>query len=201
MNDPTAHELRGFEEHPEGLLEAYIDGELDKNQARMVESHLSTCRECRRRVDEMQALSSMLEEWQPALTRFSEEVFLKRLAIQLREYPQEKSANISSAATFLWRLLPIILLFGLVFLYSVQVMSAMIGLIPGVDQFLLSEPGAISAWIDLPGTVQGVIRFGLDFSLIEWSWLNGIIAIFALGLAYVGWLSTWWVSNRQNCPG
>ncbi len=198
MSDQPADSITSFVEHPEGLFEAYLDGELDENLTRLVESHIFTCTKCQREIDEKQMLSSMLSEWQPAQTRFTEEAFLERLDARLTDCSQEKSSSISSGIRYVWRLVPVILLFGLVFLFTVQMVSAIIGLIPGVDQFLISEPGIVSAWIDLPGMALEFIRFGLDFSLIEWSWLNGIIAIFALGLAYLGWLSAWWISNRQN---
>jgi len=200
MNTHPANNNYYFADHPEGFIEPYLDGELDPNQAAMVEAHLADCAECQRKVEERQRVSYLLGEWQPASTRFSEAVFMERLATQLTQYPQKKRTDISSIIQFFWGLTPILLLSGLVFLITVQLTSNLIGLIPGTEYLLASRPSLISKWVDLPEMMKPLFRIFLDFNLMRWNWLNNMIAIFALALAYLGWLSTWWVSNRQELP-
>lgn len=76
--------------HPDDLIEAYLDGELEPATRRSVADHLHSCQACRDRVAEAEALRSLLAQAAPVPLRTSTAAFWAALepALPTRQAPR-----------------------------------------------------------------------------------------------------------------
>ena len=187
-------------EHIDRWLEAYLDGELTAAHQQQVEDHLDGCADCRNRLAQARALSSLLREIPPAGSLKPEKQFVAEIGLRLER--RRSPASSPARALYLgWLLMPLFLFIALSFIQAQFILIMIIRFIPGLDQALL---GQNAIWFSLPVTLPGGLGrlLGLSgiFSLIDWNWLSSLLAIGCIGLLYLGWLASWWARTQANDP-
>jgi hypothetical protein len=183
-------------DHLDGWIDAYLDGELTVLQVRRVEAHLAQCTGCRDLLQQRKNLSTMLKELPSATGLKPEARFVAEVDLRLRE--RRISPGLPRQALhWSWQLVPLALLGGLAFVQTVMFLNRFTWALPGGMNLLLARSSALSFTLQAPGILDdflGTIGVG---NLLDWNWLTGLFAMFLIGLAYIGWLGSWWVSHRQ----
>lgn len=87
-------------DHVQGLLNAYVDAEIDLVTALEIEQHLSTCQDCSQQYAGLLALRSAIASERPHLYQAAPEKFTRRVRSSLRASVQ----GARSPAPFAWRL-------------------------------------------------------------------------------------------------
>ncbi len=187
-------------EHIERWLDAYLDGELTAAHQRQVEAHLDTCSDCRSRLAQARALSSLLHEVPTAGNLKPEKQFVAEIGLRLERRPRSPAS--SPKALYLgWLLMPLFLFIALTFFQATFILSWILPFFPGLNQ-ALSAHNAI--WFSLPAALPEALTrvLGLTgiFDLINWNGLSSLIAIGCIGLLYLGWLASWWARTQANNP-
>ena len=182
--------------HPVQWLDAYLDGELHDDQRIKAANHLAICQECRDRAAESRVISELLEEFKPAKLRLSADDFVALIALKLSSRERISHYPSRSKLSMAWGLVPLGILFGLVFLHAVNLISNFLMLIPGVDEKLVFSFPLKFAAADLSPFVRSTFSAFSGSSLLHWHWSTSLIAIFAFNLVYLSWMVTM-LQHRQ----
>jgi anti-sigma factor RsiW len=191
--------------HLDAWLDLYIDDELPSSQKKQAEAHLETCLQCRNLVAERRALSALLVEMPPASGLKPVDQFAAEVALRLERRQPQPPVN-RPALRLVWQLVPMLLIMVWGFLQAVFLADGLVGIIPGAQQ-ALSQPLALATSLLVPGltvsqTAGDILSTSGIFSIVDWNWVTGIIALLLVGITYICWLASWWaVSGSQRQAG
>jgi anti-sigma factor RsiW len=188
-------------EHISQWLNAYHDGELRPRRRALVEAHLEACPQCQAELDELQALSALLNEEPLPAVRTTPEQFAAQVALRLpRQEPRRQNGT---NFRWLWYAVPISILVAFGFLRTITTVSELLlwverlGINPDTVSWVLPDP--ILAADTAPGLVS-------QFSgWILW-WNNpfrsplalSLLIPAALAIGYLAWMMLWWAEQNQD---
>lgn len=162
-------------------INAYHDGELTGRRLQQVEDHLLQCGTCKSELDQLQALSALLQASfaaAPPLTtpeRFAGQVNL-RLPRRAPLTPRQQ------ALRTLWHLIPVGLFAAWAFIQTGLIVLAVV---MGALSFGIGL-GPVSEWLP-----TGANNLWVVITL-------NLVLLVAIGLMAWSWLAGWWVMNRQQ---
>jgi hypothetical protein len=201
-------------EHVTELLGTYLDGELRGLRLHQVEEHLSRCKACRKELEELRSLSTLLQETVPAEAFTPTERFVSNLALSLPRRSETRPAR--KPLEFIWWLVPAGVLGAWIFLQTVFTVSTVVstadltGLLGNATAWL-QNGSQQTVWFSASMSMFGSHINGNQRSLLDV--LNGLsvfgssIALQAvlqggIGLLLGTWLAFWWSRQRAGSqPG
>jgi predicted anti-sigma-YlaC factor YlaD len=167
-------------EHVNGWLMAYYDGELGEHRTKSVEAHLESCASCRAELAKLGALRKMLQEIPEAQELMNPQQFISRVGLLLPDRPNRPTWRRWLSA--LWRSIPIMLLLAWAFLQALLILVSLEGI--ALDLGLGSAmPNGLSS-ISQPSAIHL-----LPLSL-------GISAL--IGLTLLSWVASWWIRRQSG---
>jgi hypothetical protein len=183
--------------HVTHWLNAYHDGELRPRRRALVEAHLEKCQRCQAELDQIQNLSSLLQDEPTPEPSISPDKFAAQVALRLpRNTEQSKQ---SSWQRKLWYAVPVAILVTVGFLRTISTVSNLLLLIErsGIN------PNAVS-WL-VPSSPPSTGTFS-RLSSLALSWgvpFNSPLSIslilpLVFAIIYVIWLLMWWVDQNQT---
>jgi hypothetical protein len=197
-------------EHVTEKLMAYQDGELGGHALIYVESHLTRCGICQTELQEIQALSALLQEFPAAPGPTPPERFIAQVNMRLpREQLQPAWKRLLEAG---WRLVPFGLLGLWIFVQAVMFVSGILMVViqSGIGSEVMG--GLIPVPVSAPGLVDGLqitganlsemglnfLRIVFDRGFIGWGALIYILLTAMIALMYWGWLASWQIRKRDR---
>jgi predicted anti-sigma-YlaC factor YlaD len=195
-------------EHVTLWLGAYHDGELQGRRLQQVEAHLADCGACRAELEELQALTALLQESPAPELRTSPERFAAQVGLRLpRRSTQPTWERILETG---WRLTPVGLLGAWAFVQAVLAVATMVlyalrigalgetitRWLPPLGESWLAQISRLSG-ASLNETGRAVLHL---LSLLSWSTVLNFIVLIVIGLLYWSWLASWW-ARRQHRNG
>ena len=200
-------------EHVTEWLSAFLDGELNGLRLRQVQDHLARCAACRAELKELQSLSLMLKQAEPAVAYQPVDRFIAELTLMLpRREGVPPSPN--KWENIGWWLAPIGAVTAFVFLQVGPTFSALIstanaaGLLDGAASWFSNGPQH-SAWflaslglfgshltgngLTLLNVLDGLGVLRSDLS-VQLAWQAGF------GLLYWAGLIFWWTRLAGQTP-
>jgi predicted anti-sigma-YlaC factor YlaD len=192
-------------EHVTLWLGAYHDGELRGRRLQQVEAHLAHCAACRAELDELRALTALLQESPAAQVHTSPERFVAQVGLRLARRPAQPAWK--SILEVGWRMAPVGLLASWAFvqvvlavastiLYAVRIDvigNAVASWLPPFEESWLTQIAHLSG-TSLNDASMAVLRL---LSLLSWSTMLNLIVLLVIGLLYWSWLASWW-ARRQH---
>ena len=182
--------------HIESSIDAYQDGELSTLQKQQVEAHLGRCSSCRTLLAQRKALTDLLQEFPPVAGLRSEARFVAEVGLQLKPRPTLLRLR-PRAMRLSWQFIPLVLLFGLIFVQTVFILNSFSWLIPGTGLILLDRASSLTSLLTAPILVRDLLGMVGTANYLDWNWLTGMLAMLVISLLYVCWLASWWVRNRR----
>jgi anti-sigma factor RsiW len=187
-----------MEKHISQWLAAYHDGELKGRRLAQVEAHLADCPECLKELEALDALSALLNEAPDAPVLTAPDRFAAQVGLRL---PRRKAFKPQPAArkAWVWAALPVTLMVGMGFLWTVQWLAASLELaqLLGFGEDAVSR--LTSASMRPPGLLgeasADFIKFGVPFSP---QLLIGVILPAILAVAYLLWLIVWGLNQQES---
>ena len=207
--------------HVSDRLGAYHDGELHGRQLQQVEAHLARCEACRAELENLQALTALLQESPAAETLTHPERFVAQVGLRLPRHPARPAWH--RALELGWRTVPLGLFGAWAFVRAVFIVANIlqIGLGGGLAAKLL-PPGSFDGLY--PPPLQGtwlaeVLRMALIHDLssasvndvgrltlhmlsermafirggpLGWGLTLNLVSLSVIGLLYWSWLASWW---------
>ncbi len=204
-------------EHVTDLLGAFVDGELHGLRLRQVEDHLTHCAACRKELEELRALSSLLQKSVPMEAFTPADQFAANMVLQLsaqgartRPSRQEKPSSSRKPLSLIWWLAPVGVLGAWVFaqaaftLFSWLSTADMAGLLGNTSAWF-SPASDQSLWFSASMAVFGGQLHGASKTVLDI--LNGItvtgtgliiqlVMQVGIALAYWTWLALWWRRSK-----
>ncbi len=190
-------------QHVTSWLEAYHDGELHGLRLRQVEAHLAECAACRTELEQLQALSALLQS--PAAARCtSPDRFVAQVKLRLARRPEQPAGKRALEAG--WRLIPAGLLGAWAFAQTVFVIVGIVFIASNMGgdtaAGLLSVPGG--SWLLEAFRWTGMHLGRVERMVLQWLSTLGGLALLNLtllivfALLYWSWLASWWVRRRRS---
>ncbi len=195
-------------EHITDLLGPYLDGELGNSRQRQVEEHLAKCAACRKQLEELRDLSTLLQESVPAEAFTSTDRFVSNLALKLPRRPE--ATPVSKAVEFLWWLVPAGVLGAWVLLQMVFTVRTLVstasltGLLGNSVAWLGNGPQN-AAWFSasmslfgshLSGSGRTILDVLNSLSIFVSSLTMQLVWQAGLALVFWAWLAFWWTHRR-----
>ena len=194
--------------HPTSWLQVYHDNQLNPKRRKLVAEHLEVCSLCRQELTELNSLSMLLQESQPASEQVSADVFVAQVGMRLPRKAQH--SRMQTGLETGWRLAPFGILTAWTFVQAVFIVATFIfvGLrwFPGAEQVLAFLPASQSS--------LGMITSMNSLSLLEvgqfgrqlfgsggplgWGFTLNLGLTLLIGLLYLSWLATWWIRNSNG---
>lgn len=191
-------------QHVTSWLEAYHDGELHGMRLRQVEAHLAECAACRTELEQLQALSALLQESPAAARRTSPDRFVAQVKLRLARRPEQTVGK--RALETGWRLIPVGLLGTWAFAQTVFVIVGIVFIASNMSgdtaASLLPVPGG--SWLLEAFRWTGMHLDRVERMVLQWLSTLGGLALLNLtllivfALLYWSWLASWWVRQRQS---
>lgn len=191
-------------QHVTGWLEAYHDGELHGLRLHQVETHLAQCAACRAELEQLQALSALLQESPAAERLTAPDRFVAQVGLRLARRPEQPAGR--RALETGWRLIPAGLLGAWAFAQAVFIMVGVVfvalNLSHGTAAGLLPTRGGswlmeVLRWTGVHlGNVERIVLQSL--STLGWLATLEFALLVAIGLLLWSWLASWWVRRRQS---
>ena len=197
-------------EHVTAWLGAYHDGELRGRRLRQVETHLAHCAMCRTELEELRALTVLLQTSPVAEGLTRPERFVAQVGLRLPRRPTQPTWKRALEAG--WRLTPVGLLgawaFGqTVFIVAGMVMAALrmglggdavASLLPASQQGpWLSEVLSLSG-ASLSDVGRIVLRSLSNGRPLGWTVTLNLASLGMIGLLYWSWLASWWARHQHR---
>ncbi|MDH5605293.1 MAG: zf-HC2 domain-containing protein [Anaerolineae bacterium] len=197
-------------EHINEWLPAYYDGELSGLKLRQAEAHLKECEACREKLNELQAISSILQESPAASGLTPADKFTAQVVLRLPRSQMQPGWQHTLQRG--WQALPLGLFAGWAFIKSALIVTmglaavqrlgfgksldAAFQQISKADQIQAGGYRFTAAAFNrmgqyLVGSFNPGSLFGLDIFL-------KFVLPAAIGLAYLIWLMSWWRAQEVN---
>jgi anti-sigma factor RsiW len=188
-------------DHATQWIPAYHDGELSGSRREWVEAHLESCESCRKELEQLTRLSSLLIQ-APVPAHSSAERFAASVKLRLPQASVHQKRN--RALKLAWQLAPFAVVGGWA-LFQAAVITTGLGITFGLDRMLQTAVPAIE-WS--PGLSAGELFSG-SLPVIDRSILAGIepyvelfavglLATFLAGILLAGWFAGWWSYQRSH---
>lgn len=161
-------------------LEAYYDGELNDGRLQLVEKHLNKCVECRTKLENLGALSAILQESPGVENIASPSRFVAQVGLRLQDRPSQPTWKRVLVAA--WHIVPVGLIGTWAFVQTVFIFSAMIFVI---------------GWLNLGGELVSSLA-GLTTSNFRQAILLNLALTAFTGVLSLSWLASWWVSRSNG---
>ncbi len=209
-------------EHVTELLGAYMDGELQGTRRRQVEAHLQKCTGCRKELEELRHLSSLLQASVPMEAFPPAEKFAANMVLQIsaqnskiRSPRRAGTAPSQKPLSFIWWLAPVGVLGAWVFAQAVFSLGSLLsaanaaGLLGNLPAWVSTMPQQ-SLWFSASvglfgGQLNSTIKTVLDilnyFSVTGASLAIQLILQAGIALAYWAWLALWWRRRKAAQEG
>jgi predicted anti-sigma-YlaC factor YlaD len=194
--------------HVTEWLNAYLDGELKNGQLRQVEAHLVECPACRRELESLARLSSLIHEV-PAPEFTPPERFAARVNLRLSQ--RRMPAPRHSALEIGWWMVPVGLLGTWIFIGTTSFVSDLlsvannVGLLTGLSNWLVFGPGNETSWSATLGQFGVLSGTGLDWAAateaLTRTSLPQITLHIAIAFLYLSWMAIWWARRRRQEHG
>jgi predicted anti-sigma-YlaC factor YlaD len=195
-------------EHVTPWLGAYHDGELRGRRLQQVEAHLAHCAACRAELDELRALTALLQESPVVEVYTPPERFIAQVGLRLARRPAQPTwkrilevgwwmAPVGLLAS--WAFVQVVLAVASTILYAVRIDvigNAVAGWLPPLGESWLTRIARLSG-ANLNDASVAVLRL---LSLLSWSTALNLIVLLVIGLLYWSWLASWW-ARRQHRNG
>jgi predicted anti-sigma-YlaC factor YlaD len=193
-------------EHVTLWLGAYHDGELQGRRMQQVEAHLADCAACRAELEELQALTALLQESPAPEYRTSPERFAAQVGLRLPRRPVQPTWKTILETG--WRLTPVGLLGAWAFVQSVFVVATVVlyalqigtlgetitAWLPPLGESWLAQISRLSS-ASLNEAGSAVLNL---LSLLSWSTVLSFGVLGVIGLLYLSWLASWWARRQHN---
>lgn len=196
-------------EHVTAWLGAYHDGELQGRRLRQVEMHLASCAMCRAELEDLQKLSTLLQESPMAEGLVQPERFVAQVGLRLPRRPTQPAWKRALERGWLWA--PVGLLGAWVFVQAVFFVARLVllGLRAGLGDDLVAGLLPVAqqgTW--LPSILNYLGASLSDSSMtavralgtVGWSFTLNLVLLAVIGLLYWSWLASWW-ARRQHSNG
>jgi len=194
-------------EHVTSWLGAYNDGELSGLRLRQVEAHLACCETCRAELEQLRALSTLLQESPAAENLTSADLFAAQVGLRLPRRPDQPAWK--RALVTGWRLTPVGLFGAWAFVQAVFIVASLLlialrvglGGDAATTWLTASRPAAWQTAIsgllgaELSQVSQTTLRL---LRTVGWGIALNLVPLIAVGLLYWAWLASWWASRRQH---
>ncbi|HEY70638.1 MAG TPA: hypothetical protein G4O08_08650 [Anaerolineae bacterium] len=169
-------------EHVNGWLMAYYDGELGEHRAKIVAAHLETCATCRAELAKLDALRKVLQEVPQTQELMKPQQFIARVGLMLPDRSNRPSWRRWLSA--FWQSIPILLLLSWAFLQTLLILVSLgeIALNLGLGSVI---PNGLSN-ISQPSAIHP-----LPLSL-------GLSAL--IGMMLLSWVASWWIRRQGGNP-
>ena len=196
--------------HATRWLGAYVDGELEGLRLRRVEAHLKECSECQGELQALTQLRGLLQESPAMEVIIPPERFVAQVGLRLPRRQEQPPTR--RAFELGWRLVPVGLLFVLVFVQAVFIVAGVVQV-----ALWLGVGGDFAAYLSSSATggpllpdVSGLSQANLaDAAWMVWGLVQtgGGLALLpalylclvgAVGLLYWSWLASWWARRRRR---
>ncbi|MBW8011462.1 MAG: hypothetical protein FVQ83_09510 [Chloroflexi bacterium] len=161
-------------------LEAYYDDELRNGQLRRVEKHLITCTECRTKLENLGALTAILQESPGAENLTSPSRFVAQVGLQLPDRPSQPTWQ--RVIVTVWQMVPVGLIGTWAFVQTIFILSALF---------------IVIGWLGLGGELVSSIA-GLSTGNFQQKILLNLALTTLTGIFSLSWLASWWVSRSNG---
>jgi predicted anti-sigma-YlaC factor YlaD len=196
-------------EHVSTWLEAYHDGELDGRRLRQVEAHLAKCALCRAELEQLQALSALLQEIPAPETRTSAERFVAQVGLRLPRRSEQTAWQ--RGLEWGWRLAPVGLLVAWAFMEAVfwvaGTASWALRLGLGGEAVARWLPPSGNSWLEQATGLSNASLGGVSTVLLQafgrggplgWSVTLNVVLSALICLLYLSWLASWYARRRSR---
>jgi anti-sigma factor RsiW len=164
-------------EHVNGWLTAYFDGELGERRSEKVRAHLEECASCRQELAALEELRHLLGENPEAIDLLSAQRFASQVAMRLTRRPSRPFAHRAIAAV--WGSIPAVLLAIWVFAQALMI--------------LLSTSG-FAANLGLWGSELVLVDSSASVSILfMYMGVSGLV-----GILLLSWLASWWIREQDQ---
>ena len=195
--------------HPTAWLGAYLDGELNEALRGQIETHLATCPDCQREMEDLRQLSTLLHTG-PLPPSAQSDADFTRAVVERATRPVPPLWQRGLAAG--WRYAPLFLFAGWAFFQAVQWVSTalLIGLrLTPAGQALPPSGGAPQDNLllsllrtSLPGDLTGPTLEGLSWlAPFDPLALLNLVVLTVLALLFLSWLASWWAYHQAQDAG
>ena len=167
-------------EHVNGWLTAYFDGELGERHSQKVQTHLKECAGCREELASLTSMRHLLSDHPEASDLMPAKQFVSQVALQLMRRPTRPLAR--RAITVVWGSIPVVLLTIWVFIQTWSILTSMGGI--AVD---------LGLWSNLPSGLSLTSSSSPANALL---WNLGLSML--IGLAFLSWLASWWIRQQGS---
>lgn len=161
-------------------LEAYYDDELSNGRLRLAEKHLKKCAECRTKLENLGALTAILQKSPSAENLTSPSRFVAEVGLQLVDRPSQPTWQ--RVLVTAWQIIPVGLMGTWAFVQTVFVFAALVFVISrlGLGGELVSSLARFTT-----GNFQQAILLNLALTAVT-------------GILSLSWLASWWVSRSNG---
>jgi len=196
--------------HATPWLGAYLDGELHGLRLRWVESHLKECTACQEELRALRRLRTLLQE-SPAIEPVTQpERFVAQVGLRLPRRQEQPPTR--KALELGWRLVPVGLLFTLVFAQTVFMIAGVLrlalwlgvggDLVPYLFSASAGGPSLPSlatlsqaSLSEAVATLWALVQSGGAWASLPALYLCLLVVV---GLLYWSWLASWWTRRRHQ---
>jgi hypothetical protein len=199
--------------HVTDLLGAYHDGELTGLRLQEVEAHLAQCETCQAELNELRALTALLQESPAPEAITPPERFVAQVGLRLPRRPEQPASR--RALELGWRLVPAGLLGAGAFVQTAFILAGIvqwalrIGLGGEVTaQLFPSSQGG--PWLSQLASLSGASLSEVASTMLQllsgggplgWGVTLYVISLVVIGLLFWSWLASWWVRYGRRQLG
>lgn len=164
-------------EHVNGWLTAYFDGELGEQRSEKVRAHLESCPSCRHELAALRSLRDLLGENPQASDLLSAKQFAGQVALRLPRRPSRSFPR--RTFRLVWGAIPAALLATWAFAQALFILITLSGLAAslglwGSNLLLIGHSTALNALL---------LNLGI----------SGFV-----GVALMSWLASWWIRGQGH---
>jgi hypothetical protein len=196
-------------EHVTIWLGAYHDGELQGRRLRQIETHLAHCETCRAELNELRALSVLLQASPAPESLTRPDRFVAQVGLRLPRRPVQPTWK--RALEIGWRLTPVGLLGAWAFVQAALWVSIVLlgalqlgigsdlvaGLLPASQGSWWTETLSLSS-ANLSSLEQIGRQLVNNGGPLGWGVTLNLVAMVVIGLLYLSWLASWWARSQHK---
>lgn len=191
-------------EHASEWIPAYHDGELHGARRKSVAAHLQACPACQAELDELRALSGLLQAYSVPEPQISADRFAAQVMLRAnRPAPRPGWESVLRAG---WQASPLAIIAGWAFSQAVLWIAALV-LVAGSGGYLnLAPTPAVKVWTG-PLSLASSLLMDLALEYLPWMGLGAdllqllifnLVLTAGTALLLWGWLASWWLRNQSG---